>query len=80
MVGDSLCQEAWAEKVVFYVKFAKMVEIIYVSLQTLINDLLFNFQKLQFAVFFFYYVQVSEPSVRVLRMVDRDKKTHGVSI
>jgi hypothetical protein len=66
-------------KVVFDTSFSKLIEeIIKVSFQVFIDDLLFYFQTLQF----FYlciisYVQVSEPLVKVLRIVDGDKAPMG---
>ena len=63
-----------AEKVVFDVRFSEQVEeIINVSFQVLIDDLLFNFEILSFTDFcIVFYVQVISPLVKVLRIVDGD--------
>ena len=64
---------------VFDASFKKLMEeILKVSFQVFIDDLVFNFEIFSFTDFsIIFYVHVSEPLVKVLRIVDGDKNPMG---
>lgn len=66
-------------RIVFDVSFEKLMEeTLKVSFQVFIDDLVFIFEIFFLADFcMFYYVQVSEPLVKVLRIVDGDINPMG---
>ena len=66
-------------KIVFDASFEKLMEeILEVCFQVLIDDLVFNFEIFSFTDFsIIFYVHVSEPLVKVLRIVDGDKNLMG---